>query len=63
MEGNAVYLVAAYGVFWVGTLGLVLAMWRRQRQIEEGLERLEERLRRLAEPAGGYDEPLDAGID
>ena len=63
MEGNAVYLVAAYAVFWVGTLGLVLSIWRRQREVEEAIERLEERLRRSSERAGALDDRRDAGID
>ncbi|NLD74005.1 MAG: CcmD family protein [Chloroflexi bacterium] len=54
MEGNLVYLVAAYGVFWAGTLGLVAAMWRRQRSIASELDRLEGRLRRIG---GSADEP------
>jgi hypothetical protein len=41
----SVYLVAAYGVFWVFTLILVLSIWARQRRIEQDLEVFRERLK------------------
>lgn len=41
----SVYLVAAYGVFWVFTLILVLSIWARQQRIEQDLEAFRERLK------------------
>lgn len=42
----SVYLVAAYAVFWIFTLVLVLSIWARQRRIEQDLEAFKERLDR-----------------
>jgi hypothetical protein len=39
-----IYLVVAYGVFWIFTLVLVLSIWVRQRRIEQDLEAFKERL-------------------
>jgi CcmD family protein len=39
---NAICLVAAYGVFWVGTFIYVLTMSARQRNLEKDLEALEQ---------------------
>ena len=38
---NAIFLVAAYGVFWAGTFIYVLTMNLRQRSLEQDLEALE----------------------
>ncbi len=38
---NAIFLVAAYGVFWLGTFVYVLTIWQRQRNLEKDLEALE----------------------
>jgi CcmD family protein len=38
---NAIFLVVAYGVFWVGTFIYVLTMSQRQRNLEKDLEALE----------------------
>lgn len=40
----SIYLLAAYAVFWVFTLVLVLSIWLRQRRIEQDLEAFRERL-------------------
>jgi hypothetical protein len=42
----SIYLVAAYGVFWIFTLILVLSIWVRQRRIEQDLEAFKDRLDR-----------------
>jgi len=42
----SIYLVAAYGVFWIFTLVLVLSIWARQRRIEQDLEAFKDRLDR-----------------
>lgn len=42
----SVYLVAAYGVFWILTLILVLSIWVRQQRIERDLDAFKERLNR-----------------
>ena len=39
---NAIFLVAAYGVFWLGTFIYVITMAARQRNLEKDLEALEE---------------------
>ena len=38
---NAIFLVAAYGVFWLGTFIYVLTMAARQRNLERDIEALE----------------------
>jgi len=38
---NAIFLVAAYSVFWLGTFVYVLTMSLRQRNLEKDLEALE----------------------
>ncbi len=38
---NAIFLVAAYGVFWLGTFIYVLTISQRQRNLEQDLEVLE----------------------
>ena len=38
---NAVFLVVAYGVFWVGTFVYILSMSQRQSNLEKDLEALE----------------------
>ncbi len=38
---NAIFLVAAYGVFWLGTFIYVLTLVQRQRNLEKDLEVLE----------------------
>ena len=38
---NAIFLVVAYGVFWLGTFLYVLTMSQRQRNLEKDLEALE----------------------
>jgi CcmD family protein len=38
---NAIFLVLAYGVFWLGTFIYVLTMSARQRNLEKDLEALE----------------------
>jgi hypothetical protein len=42
----SIYLVVAYGVFWIFTLVLVLSIWVRQRRIEHDLEAFKDRLDR-----------------
>jgi CcmD family protein len=39
---NAIFLVVAYGVFWLGTFLYVMTMSARQRNLEKDLEALEE---------------------
>jgi CcmD family protein len=38
---NAIFLVAAYGVFWLGTFLYVFTLNQRQRNLEKDLEALE----------------------
>ena len=38
---NAIFLVVAYGVFWMGTFLYILTMSQRQRNLEKDLEALE----------------------
>ena len=38
---NAIFLVAAYGVFWLGTFIYVFTLVQRQRNLEKDLEALE----------------------
>ncbi len=38
---NAIFLVAAYGVFWLGTFIYVLTLNQRQRNLEKDLDVLE----------------------
>ena len=38
---NAIFLVAAYGIFWLGTFIYVLTMLARQRNLEKDVEALE----------------------
>jgi CcmD family protein len=38
---NAIFLVAAYGVFWLGTFLYVLTLNLRQRNLEKDLDALE----------------------
>ena len=38
---NAIFLVAAYGVFWLGTFIYVFMLNQRQRNLEKDLEALE----------------------
>ncbi len=44
-----VYLVAAYGVFWVFTFALVFSIWARQRRVERQIEALLSRLEGMEE--------------
>lgn len=48
----SIYLVAAYAVFWVFTLVLVLSIWGRQRRIEQDLEAFRDRLDRKQSDEG-----------
>lgn len=43
---NAIFLVAAYGVFWLGTFIYVLTLSLRQRNLERDLEVLEALVRK-----------------
>ena len=43
---NAIFLVVAYGVFWVGTFLYVMTMSARQRNLEKDLEALEDLVKR-----------------
>ena len=38
---NAIFLVAAYGVFWLGTFLYIFMLNQRQRNLEKDLEALE----------------------
>ena len=38
---NAIFLVAAYGVFWLGTFVYVLMLSQRQRNLEKDIQALE----------------------
>ncbi len=38
---NAIFLVAAYGVFWLGTFVYVLTLVQRQRNLDKDLDALE----------------------
>ncbi len=38
---NAIFLVAAYGVFWLGTFLYMFTLNRRQHNLEKDLEALE----------------------
>lgn len=38
------FLVAAFGVTWVGLFWYVYSLWRKQDRIEKGLQRLQEQL-------------------
>ena len=46
---NAIILVAAYGVFWIGTFLYVLTMSQRQRNLEKDLEALESLVKKDSE--------------
>ena len=43
---NAIFLVVAYGVFWVGTFLYVMTISARQRNLERNLEALEDLVRK-----------------
>jgi CcmD family protein len=47
--GNLNYLMAAYLVFWLGTLVLIGSLWRRQVNLRRRLRALEEMTRRVTE--------------
>ena len=40
----AIYMVAAYAVFWVLTFVFVISLWLRQRRLERDIEDLRNRL-------------------
>ncbi len=57
MTGNLGYLVAAYGVFWAGTMGLVLSLIVRQRRIEARIRHLEGSLRHPSDSPAEHPAP------
>ena len=44
-----IYLLVAYGVFWVLTFVLVITMWVRQRRLEQEITALEAQIDERAE--------------
>ena len=38
------FVVLAYGAMWLGVIGFVLLIWRRQRRIDQDLAELQQRL-------------------
>jgi len=46
---NAIFLTAAYGVFWLGTFLYIFTIAQRQRSLENDLEALEALVEKRAE--------------
>lgn len=52
------FVVLAYGAIWLGVIGFVLLIWRRQRRIDQELAALQQRLAQgAARPAPDLRSP------
>lgn len=55
------FVVLAYGAIWLGVIGFVLLIWRRQRRIDQDLAALQQRLvQGAARPAADVRSPPSA---